>query len=136
MENDLTLQQLDDFLTVLLDRFQTMFNEMRALDETFESVDMSAIKRIVVYSSPEKGSVLEIFDKLIDYMFTFPILERIGEVYIKSRIQTLSDAFDIGFKYESAKWAEDRRITNSLLQRLDRFLELIRLRKPSFLKEE
>ncbi|MFX1519473.1 MAG: hypothetical protein ACFFCD_06095 [Promethearchaeota archaeon] len=61
------------------------------MDEIFKSVDMNVIKRIVVYGSPEKESVLEIFDKLI---------------------------------------------ANALLQRLDRFLKLIRLRKPSFLKEE
>jgi hypothetical protein len=37
MENDLTLQQLDDFLTVLLYRFQTMFDEMKVLDETLRA---------------------------------------------------------------------------------------------------
>jgi hypothetical protein len=69
-------------------------------------------------------------------MFAFPVLERIGEVYIKTRIQTLSDAFDMGFKYESAECAEDKKITNALLQRLDEFLNLIKLGKPSFLEEE
>jgi hypothetical protein len=69
--------------------------------------------------------VLEIFDKLIDYILAFPVLERIGEEYIKKRIQTLSEAFDMGFKYESAGWAEDSDITSALLERLDRFLKVI-----------
>ncbi|WP_287582832.1 leucine-rich repeat domain-containing protein [Candidatus Borrarchaeum sp.] len=140
-EQDLTLRQLDDFLTALWDRLRMMFDEMRVLNETeeflpFERLDERVIKRIVLHGIPEKGLVLEIFDKLIDYMLAFPVLERIGEEHFKKRIQTLSEAFDMGFKYESAVWAEDRRVTKALLERLDKFLKVINFWKPSFLEEE
>jgi len=142
-EQDLTLRQLEEFLTAITKRLKEVFNDLKhpihiweiiedqtkkslrdyaeAKGETIKAekkieIDMSAIRRIIIYGSQERGTrnVLNILDDMI--------------THIK---EDSAICFDIGITgcldvlVSDGKWIKNKEITKFIAKKLDELLNIL-----------
>jgi len=147
-DRDLTLPQLNDFLTHIANKFQTVFEDLcqpsgsaaitrkfisrklaEASEETteaeIEKEDHYEINRIVTQGYRERGFILDILDRMIDHIKSFDVLIDLSKGW-EDLSHYFEDAFHDSKWLWRRRWVEDEEITQTLAEKLDEFLDEIK----------